>query len=145
MRAQPFNLEWGASIYAKIIAINAYGYSLASDEGNGAYITTTPDAPTDLRENYELRTKLTLGLEWTAPVFTGGDVIEDYRISYKVLGGVYTVFAESVVDTNILVGGLSAGSTYEFYVETRNSYSYSAASTTLDLLCAFIPEPPATV
>jgi hypothetical protein len=78
LRAVPYSLEWGTSVYAKVIATNIYGDSLSSEEGNGAYITTTPDSPTDLIEDYSQRTKSTLGLSWTAPVFTGGDIIEDY-------------------------------------------------------------------
>lgn len=39
-RTAPFELEWGASIFAKVIAINAYGDSVESLEGNGAVIAT---------------------------------------------------------------------------------------------------------
>ena len=42
---EPFSLEWGSSIYAKIIATNVIGNSLISDAGNGAVILTSPDAP----------------------------------------------------------------------------------------------------
>ena len=37
--------------------------------------------------------------------------------------------------------GLNAGTTYEFKVESRNSYGYSTYSGDLSLLCAFIAEP----
>lgn len=145
LKASPYSLEWGASVYAKVIATNIYGDSLSSEEGNGAYITTTPDPPTDLIEDYSQRTKSTLGLTWTPPVFKGGDVIDDYRINYRVFGGVYSVLADGILDTSYTVTDLSAGSTYEFTVEARNSYSYSPVSDELALLCAFISEPPATV
>lgn len=78
LRAAPYSLEWGDHVYAKVIAINSYGDSPESVEGNNAYITTNPDPPTDLLEIYEERTKSTLGISWSAPIFTGGDVIEDY-------------------------------------------------------------------
>ena len=81
LRAEPFSLDWGTSVFAKVIAINLYGDSLESSEGNGAVITTTPDVPTDVDEFYAQRTKSTLGLSWIAPVFTGGAVIEDYRVN----------------------------------------------------------------
>jgi hypothetical protein len=74
-------LPWGSSIYAKVIAINFYGDSLESLEANGAIITTTPDAPINLVEDYSLRTKSTLGIVWEKASFIGGAVIEDYRIS----------------------------------------------------------------
>lgn len=41
--------------------------------------------------------------------------------------------------------GLVAGKTYQFYVESRNSYGYSAASSIITLLCAFVPDSPTTV
>jgi hypothetical protein len=52
LRGTPYDLEWGSSIFAKVIATNIYGDSLESEQGNGAIITTTPDQPTDLIENY---------------------------------------------------------------------------------------------
>ena len=52
-RAAPYSLEWGVGVYAKVIAINIYNDSIESLEGNGAVITTTPDAPINLVEVYE--------------------------------------------------------------------------------------------
>jgi len=49
--AAPFNLPWGSSVYAKVIATNIYGNSLPSNFGNGAIILTYPDAPTTLQNN----------------------------------------------------------------------------------------------
>ena len=49
--------------------------------GNGAIITTKPDAPSSLVENTLLRTPTTLGITWTAPSFIGGATIIDYRIN----------------------------------------------------------------
>jgi hypothetical protein len=83
LRTNPYSLEWGSSIFVKVIATNLYGDSQESDEGNGAIITTTPDQPTNLVEDYSQRTKSTLGLTWTAPSFTGGAIIDDYRVNYK--------------------------------------------------------------
>ena len=51
LRNSPFNLVWGDSIVAKVTAINAYGSSLSSIEGNGAIIVTVPDSPLSLEEN----------------------------------------------------------------------------------------------
>jgi hypothetical protein len=38
---------------------------------------------------------------------------------------------------------LTAGINYEFKVESRNSYGYSATSDPISMLCAWKPEPPA--
>ena len=132
-------------MFVRVSAINIYGSSIESLEGNGAIITTTPDAPTNLIEVTEQRTKSTLGLAWTAPAFTGGAVIDEYRVSYAEQGGTFSVLESSVVGTSYLATGLTAGTTYEFRLEAKNSYSYSAFSETLTLLCAFVPDPPATV
>ena len=144
LKAAPFSLDWGSSVYAKVTATNSYGNSLESDAGNGAVITTTPDAPTNVAEVYEQRTKSTLGLSWVAPVFTGGAVIEDYRVSYAEQGQAFSVLASGVTDTAYLATDLTFGVTYEFKVESRNSYGFSAFSETLTLLCAFKPDPPLT-
>lgn len=48
LREAPFHHVWGASISAKVIAINIIGNSAVSDPGNGAIILTSPDAPVAL-------------------------------------------------------------------------------------------------
>jgi hypothetical protein len=81
LRSSPYSLQWGESVYAKIVATNIYGNSLLSDEGNGAIITTIPDRPLNLAEDTAQRTKSSLGLTWSQATFTGGAEIIDYRIS----------------------------------------------------------------
>lgn len=51
LKANPFNLEWGASIYVKVTAINVIGISEESDSGNGAVILTVPDPPVDFEND----------------------------------------------------------------------------------------------
>jgi hypothetical protein len=96
LRASPFSLEWGSSVYAKVVAINSYGNSLVSNEGNGAIITTTPDAPINLTENTLIRTKSTIGLTWSQAAFNGGAIVIDYRISIAQSGGDYSVLASNI-------------------------------------------------
>ena len=52
LRASPYSLEWGAHVYAKVVATNVYGSADASESGDGAMITTYPDPPTALVEDY---------------------------------------------------------------------------------------------
>ncbi len=78
LRNSPFSLEWGSSVYVKVAAINNYGTSEVSSEGNGAVITTTPDAPISLVEETSLKTKSSISLTWSPAPFTGGAVIIDY-------------------------------------------------------------------
>jgi hypothetical protein len=144
-KAAPYSLAWGDDVYAKVIATNAYGNSVSSLEGNSAMITTSPDLPINLVEVYAQRTKSTIGVAWEAATFTGGDVIIDYRINIAEQGGVFSVLASGLTDPDYIAVGLTFGTTYEFKVESRNSYGYSDFSDVLTLLCAFIPDPPTTV
>jgi hypothetical protein len=80
LKAEPFTLPWGANVYAKVLATNFYGSSAKSQAGFGAIITTNPDPPINLIENYSLRTPSTLGMTWEAAAFTGGAEILDYRV-----------------------------------------------------------------
>jgi hypothetical protein len=103
-------------VFAKVTATNIYGNSIESDAGNGAVITTTPDAPINLAEVYAQRTKSTLGLSWSPAPFTGGDVIIDYRISIAEQGQTFSVLTSAVTDAFYTVTGLTAGVVYEFKV-----------------------------
>ena len=81
-RSSPFDLPWGSSIWAKVIAYNAYGDSAESLLGNGAVILTMPDAPTDLAEVYSERDATSLGLSWNEGSANGGASVIDYQVSY---------------------------------------------------------------
>lgn len=142
LRVEPYSLPWGSSIYAKVIAINLYGDSLISNEGNGAVIITKPDPPINLAEEYALRTKSTLGLVWDEAPFIGGTPVLDYQISIAEQGQSFTILASNLVDPNYTAIDLTFGLFYEFKVQSRNEYGYSDDSDTLTLLCAFKPDPP---
>jgi len=43
LRAAPYSLAYGSSIFATIIAINVKGASTSSNPGNGAIIITSPE------------------------------------------------------------------------------------------------------
>jgi hypothetical protein len=62
------------------------GNSVGSNPGNGAVTATTPDAPINLVENYEYRTKSILSFSWTEGIFNGGVSIIDYRINIAEQG-----------------------------------------------------------
>ena len=81
MRTSPFNLPWGASVFAKITATNVKGSSSQSNQGNGAVIITLPDPPLNLAENTAVRKALTLALNWNQGVFNGASSVIDYRIN----------------------------------------------------------------
>ena len=80
LRIYPFNLPWGASVFAKVSAINAYGTSLESALGNGATILTVPDAPINLVEVASLTKGTQVGLSWSEGEMNGGADVIDYRV-----------------------------------------------------------------
>ena len=98
-----------------------------------------------MAEDTTQRTKSTLGLTWSQAAFTGGAIIIDYRVSIAQIEGVYSVLASNVVTPSYFALGLTAGITYQFKIESRNSYGYSAYSASITLLCAFKPDAPASV
>jgi len=57
LRDYPFYLDWGDSIYASVVSVNMYGDGDSSEFGNGAIITTWPDAPVNLEDVVEMRTE----------------------------------------------------------------------------------------
>jgi hypothetical protein len=78
----PYLLEWGSSIYARIIATNVKGDSLESIEGNGAVIIRVPDAPINLANVPSITTGSTIGLIWEQGVNNGGTEVLDYQLAY---------------------------------------------------------------
>jgi hypothetical protein len=84
-------------------------------------------------------------LTWDAAAFVGGAAIQDFRMNIAEQGRPFQVLDSGLLDTDYLVTGLTFGVTYEFKVESRNSYGYSDYSEVLTLLCAFKPDPPTVV
>lgn len=91
-----FNLDGGDSVYAKVVAVNVYGETAQSVEGNGAYYTRVPDIPISLAEDISQRTSTTDGLTWSDGVNNGGVSIIDYRINMREQSGSYSVIATGV-------------------------------------------------
>ena len=81
LQSAPYNLVWGASIYAKVIATNLVGSSNYSYDGNGAMILTNPDAPLLLSCNSLLTSKSRIAITWQAGISNGGAAV-DYRVSW---------------------------------------------------------------
>lgn len=78
----PLSLEWGASIFAKVLATNSKGSSALSLPGNGGIIYRVPDAPVNLANVPSITTSTQIGLEWQDGPNDGGAPIEDYIIEY---------------------------------------------------------------
>lgn len=82
MSGEPFNLAFGDSVFSRIIAVNYYGESVASEGGNGAIIVTVPTPPINLIDNVSVTSAFIIGLKWDAGYSSGGSPVLDYRITY---------------------------------------------------------------
>lgn len=122
LRAAPFSLDWGASVYAKLTATNVVGTSPESAEGNNAVILTNPDVPTGLVNLPLITDAGNVGIEWTAPVFIGGTPIIDYEVSYDEGASNWVVLAANVVANTYTATGLTTHTVYSFKVKSRNSF-----------------------
>ena len=60
-------------------------------------------------------------------------------------GQAFSVLVDGLASTAYTATGLTSGTTYEFKVEARNQYDFSAYSATLELLAAHVPEVPTSV
>ena len=78
LRNDPFFLEWGSSIVAKVVAINIYDRSLESPEGNGAVIINYADKPLGLTETVSARQATSITFTWTAGPLERGSAVFDY-------------------------------------------------------------------
>lgn len=54
LRAEPYNLDWGDSVWIKVRANNDIGIGPYSSEGNGALMLTNPDKPLNFKNNPEI-------------------------------------------------------------------------------------------
>jgi hypothetical protein len=91
LNAAPYNIDWGNSVYAKLSAINIYGESSMSLEGNGGIIITKPDPPTNIIEDIAQRTLNSIGFYWEQGASDGGSIVIDFRIYYDQGIGDYTL------------------------------------------------------
>ena len=95
--ASPYSLNWGDSVFAKVMATNVVGSTTDSSEGNGAIILTYPDQPVSLAEDTATTSATTIKITWSAGSADGGTPVIDYRVSYKLSSdSSYVVLATGV-------------------------------------------------
>ena len=81
LQAAPYNLVWGASIYAKVFAKNVVVRSNWSYAGNGAVISKNPDEPFLLSCNSLFTNRSLIAITWQPGVSNGGAPVY-YRVSW---------------------------------------------------------------
>lgn len=143
MKNGPFSLEWGSSIFAKVVAINLYNRSVESPEGNGAVIITYADKPTNLSEVILARSATTITFTWSAGPLNGGSTVFDYQIFRAVESvGNFTSIDTGITPLTYTARGLQTGERYLFKVAAQNGFGYSEPSIPVSILCAAKPERP---
>ena len=96
-----------------------------------------PDAPTDLQNVPAITDADTIGLSWAAPEFDGGSPILDYRLwSDNASGSDFAVLEGSLAGFTYTATSLVQGATYQFKIEARNAYGFSAFSNIVTILTA---------
>lgn len=146
LRASPYSHPWGASIYAKVVAINLVGESSESVEGNSAIILTQPDKPINVANDASVTNAQQIGLTWQEGAANGGATVEDYRITYDQGGSTYIDLATGVTSTSYTTTiTLTPGTTYKFKIEARNTYGYSDLSDEVSILAAQVPDAPVSL
>lgn len=88
----PYNLPWGSSVFATILATNIIGSSGTSTGGNGAIILMTPESPRNLTNVASITSATQVGLSWSTGSANGGTSVIDYRVSYDQGTGNFVVY-----------------------------------------------------
>ncbi len=128
LQAAPYNLAWGASIYATVLATNLIGSSAESAPGNGAFIVTNPDPPISLANNADITSASVIALTWSAPAVNGGTEVIYYRVSWDQGIGTYVVIAYGITTPSYsTTSPLAANVVYKFKVESRNAFGLSTS------------------
>ena len=84
LRAEPFDIPWGSSIYARVLSVNVVGQSSYSAVGNGAVILSIASAPYNLENDAAVSSQSEIKFDWYEPLETGGTSILDYRVYYDL-------------------------------------------------------------
>jgi hypothetical protein len=92
LRAEPFSIEWGESIWVKVGANNIIGAGPLSVEGNGAVMLTTPDPPINLSNVPALTSSSQIGLSWEPSPNDGGAEVIDYTLMWDRATGNFEIY-----------------------------------------------------
>jgi hypothetical protein len=142
LRESPYNLAWGASVKAYVLAQNNYGISTSSTVGNGAIILTNPDAPINFEEDLDLKSATSIALQWDEGLINGGTIVQDYQVSFDQGIDDFIVLETNIIASTYVVTGLTPGVTYQFSVQARNAFGLSDDSEILTILSGYVSATP---
>lgn len=144
LTASPYSLVVGDEVFVNIIAVNLYGESVVSMDGNGAIIAYVPDMPVNLANDLSVTSATIIKITWDQGASNGGATVIDYRISYDQSIGDFIILETGVTDNFYQTTvALTPGAHYLLSVEARNSVGYSLGSDNLSVHAAQIPDKPA--
>lgn len=107
LRQEPFLHEWGASIWVKVSANNIIGQGPFSENGNGAIMLTTPEAPINLSNNPAITNANQIGLTWEENPMDGGAPVIDYTLQWDRAQNLFEVYELQITGTSYTVTGLT--------------------------------------
>lgn len=109
----------------KVAARNSVGLGPQSDSVS-IRAAEVPLQPINLVNVPEITTAYQIGLDWDHPTYDGGSPVLDYSVSYKVTTDTdWIVYDPAVLDTQLIVTGLTPGLYYDFKVKARNIVIYN--------------------
>lgn len=82
LKAAPYSLVKGDSVFAQIKSVNFYGESLQVVTGNGAVIRDVPDAPISLQNDLRTSSDTQIRFTWSDGTSDGGSPVLDYIVLY---------------------------------------------------------------
>lgn len=129
------NLAKGVTHTFTVVAINAAGPSVASEESNGVTITTAPSAPKDVSAD---RANGLVDVSWQEPADDGGLPISGYTVT-STPGG--ATCATDGLGRTCRIEGLHNGTTYQLTVTATNSGGTSPGSAPVSARPATTPGP----
>lgn len=83
-------------------------------------------------------------MTWSPGAFDGASTVLDYRVSYDQGVGVWVPIASGVTTLVYTATGLTANTVYAFKIEARNIVGFGAASTSVSIRAAAVPDTPPT-
>jgi len=146
LKAQPYLLVKGDSVFAQITSVNVYGDSVQVVTGSGAIIRDVPDAPINLANDPTTTTDTVIRFTYSEGASNGGTTVISYTIFYDQGSNKFVKLASGVTDLFYLTTiTLTAGKTYVFKVRAVNSVGSSVDSSSLSILAAKRPGNPVSL